>query len=593
MLLNIGQIFSCANQAVLKGLGLKRSTAEGLFEKALFAQGPALPKSSKSLSGLSVGATFMVSDYTSLYRAGQDLAIGIWDRFPHSPLNFLKDFLSSKDVALGYHAFGSASSLNVVIGLAQLKKAWDLSAFAKAIGDQEGLLLGRISILKGMTLFGAGASFAVFRPLSMYKIANDLPLSSLVGRLTYGSVQMGLGFYAVFFTILTAILGLQIHEGATFIRGIDRAKELTSQIEWLQKTLRVQPHEVHQRLIDEHGKEKAQELLIEEAISAGKDGIRSMMKEMGIPRATEAKLEEIVKDAIRKSSSGWTREAVERNMNERLMLVGLSMRVQKTQLKQSAKLQRILNRAGFQALQEVASLKGRVSKTDAKAEELVNKIRASAVSKIAENALVGTICALGIVAMIAAMIFTGGIPLILSSAVMLVFSILMAGVDGYGLYMSYKEENPEPHDKKMLVLSTMIGLASFLALIALGATGLVSLGPFPIIVAAILCTLWIGQNGATMMIINRNEKLHQFRNPTLETFLKALQDDREKEKIMKMFSNLPEKLKRQIQEAMKNHQNDMKRAALSVAKKVEEAKAKRLELLRQALTPYLVTESAS
>lgn len=593
MWLSIGQIFSSANQAVSKGLGLQRPTAEGLFEKALFAGGPVLPQSSRILSGHTLGNSFVVADYTSLYRSVQDLAVGIWDRFPQAPLSFLKDFMSSKDIALGYHIFGSASSLNVVIGLVQLKAAYDLCAFAKAIGDEEGLLQGRLSCIQSTTLFGAGVSFAAYRPLSIYGIATNSSPMSLIGRLSYASVQAGMAFYAVFFTMSTAVLGLQVHEGMTFVKGLDRAGDLTAQVEWLQQKLQVDPKEVHQKLTREHGTDKATDLLIDEAISSGKEGIRSMMKEMGIPKVQEAKLEEIVRDAVKKSCSGWTAEAVQKQMSEKLMLVGLSMRVQKTQLKQSTKMQRILGRTGFEVLQEVASLKGRVTKTDAKAQELVDKIRASAVSSITESAIVGAVSAMGIVAMVAAIVFTGGLPLIISSAFMLVFSILMSAIDGYYLYMSYKEERPADHDKKMVVLSTLVGVASFLTLVALGATGVVSMGIFPIVVAAILSALWVGQNGVTLWVMDRNEKRHQLQNPTLETFLKALQDESQKDKIMEMFGNLPEELKGLIQKALKGHQNDMEKAALSVARRIEEAKAARLEMFRGVLSPHLVTESAS
>ena len=192
MTLKVEQMFSTVNQTISNVLGFQRPTAQGLFEKALFASGPDLPKSPRILSGYSVGNACVVSDYTSLYRSVQDLSVGLWDRFPGSPLSFLKEFASSKDISLGYHAFGSTASLNVVMGIAQLVEACRSSAYAKAIGDDQGLLQGRVSSIQAASLFGAGVSFAVFRPLSMIKIVNDSPSTSLIGRLSSASVQSGI-----------------------------------------------------------------------------------------------------------------------------------------------------------------------------------------------------------------------------------------------------------------------------------------------------------------------------------------------------------------------------------------------------------------
>lgn len=572
MLLNIGQIFSSACDGVASSMGLRNPSVDSVFRKALFSNGPAMPKSSPLLSGMTMGATSVVSDYTSLYRGGQDLAVGIWNHFPNSPLSFLRDFVSCKDVSLGYHAFGTASALNTVVGLVQLKGSFEQYRLAQAIGDTRAKLTGKLSCVKAGALFGAGVSFAAYRPLSVIATAKGASSGSLLGRLNQVFAYAGLAFYSLFFTMFTAILGLRVAEGNHFVQKLDRAGDLPAKIQWLQKTLKIEPARVHQKLIETHGADKASELLIEEALRAGKSQIQEMIQELNLPKFSEEKLTEIVKDALKKQIWGFTEGSIERGLREKLMLMGLELKVEKAQLKQSKKMERILGKAGFDALVEVKSLQGRVSIVDQKAEELVEKIRSNANGKMTENGQLMATCALGIVAMVTAMLFTSGIPLIVASAIMLVFELNMIVIDGYSLYQSYQNETPATHDKKMLALSTAVGLASFMSMVALGVSGIVSFGVFPMVVATILTALWMGQNGATYLIMERNEAKEHLKNPTLEIFLKALEDKEQKERVMEMFSHLPEPVKKQIQAALKDHENDMEKAARSVAKKVEETK---------------------
>ena len=56
---------------------------------------------------------------------------------------------------------------------------------------------------------------------------------------------------------------------------------------------------------------------------------------------------------------------------------------------------------------------------------------------------------------------------------------------------------------------------------------------------------------------------------------------------MEMFGNLQEDLRVMIQGALREHQQNMKEAALSVAQKLEEARLNRVEQLRLALVPLL------
>jgi hypothetical protein len=517
----------------------------------------------------------------------------VYDFFSINGFNAFRNFISGKDVLIGYHVFGFPSSLNAIIGAVEFKKSLEKTKISKMIGDEQGALLGQISKVKSVSILLAGLSSSIFRPGSMYGVISDVGAGSLTNRIDYIVNQVGLAAYAVSFAAMTGSLGLQIHEGRDFIRNLDSHGTAEEKLAWLRDHLTPDPEAILTELKDKHGLEKARELLMDEALETAKGHLSALMKELGIAKLPEEELIGVVKEAIKQSCSGWTQVSVEKQMRQKLMMIGLKVKVTKAQMRQSAKMGRILGQSGLNAINEVKSLKGRVTKLNKSPETLVETIRASAKKKITENSLVLSICVLGAVAMIFAMVFTAGVPLLISSFVTLVFSILMMVVDGYYLYQSYKNERPGSQDKNMTIFSTIMGVFSMLTLITLGLTGVVTMGILPMAVAGLMCALWIGQNALTYWVMDRNEKRYQLKNPTLETFLDAIHKNFDQDKIMEMFRNLPEELMEMFQRALKDHNKDMKQAALSVSKKVEEVKERRKERLRECLAPLFVKHSPS
>lgn len=551
---------------------IRGSAIDPRIHELLFSRGLGLPGVAASpLSGNAQNAASMVSDCTSLYQSAKGLA-GAYG------LEISNFTTTQEGIELIDHALGLPSSLNAVIGLVGLKQSRKETAYADAIGDQRGALIGRLSSAKSASACIAGVGAAISSPLAMVSAIKQSSEASLIGRVNHVASKLGTFCYMIFFAVMAAILGVQIGEGSGFLKKLEKQGDLDAQVRWLQSRLDVDPQKLSAKLAEQHGND-LNNLLIEEALDAGKANLAATLKELGFGEVSEARLDSILNSLIDRS---------DRTVKKELVRTGLAMRVQKARVKRSAKMQRILGAPGTAALNEIKGLRGSVSR-DYK-NELVCRVRASAEGKIRENGILLAVSLLGLPLMVAGLVVTGGVALTLLAVSSLLFSILTTAVDGYYLYQSYQSEQPAYHDKTLVALSTAVAIGAAISLIVLTATGVVTFGIFPLIVFSIGLLLWLGQNGACLAVMHHKEKRFQLEHPSLETFLEALKREDEQNRIMEMFGNLPDPVRAAIQKELGSHANDMHAAARSVLQRTLDAKDKQLEQLRNWLTPYLVNE---
>ncbi len=582
MLLNLNDYISSGGQWAARSLGWGDPRPHEVLRKALFEQGPALPKVDASpMSGLSKGSVFVVSDFTSLYRSTEDLAKSVWSVFPNAPLSWMKGAVSGRDMAIGYQAFGSLTGVNAVLGYVGMYGGLQNLAYAKAINDQQGVLLERITVLKGGSLMGAGVTYGAFRPLSIAARLAHGEATSILNGIAGSMAIAGSGFYSLFFGLLAMSSSLQIVESSSFQARLEEAESFEDKLQVLVKALDAAPDQI----------KASDEKLKNEALKSGKKDLKKALKELGISNVPREKLQGLLLKVIEESVGGWTSASRQKNVQNELMKIGLSMRVQKLEKKQEAKMQRILSSKGFAALKALKNTPGllaRVERGDKAAIEqaraLFQVVEVGLKSRFRENTALTAACLLGVVAMVLGVTITGGVPLIAATAVMLALSISMLAVDGYFLFQSFQNERPANHDKAVLITSTVIGLISLIGMVALSLTGVVTMGTFPLVVSLALTSIWMIQNGVTLGVMKRNEKRYLEKHPTLESFIKSI----DRENVMEIFANLSEETKKKIQTALSYSNNSMKEAALSVAREIEEAKSKQLELLRKSFTTYFV-----
>lgn len=537
------------------------------LQKVIFAAGAILPKiGAPALSGHSIGSAFVVSDYTMIYRSTEDMIASLGTG------GWFKEAFGGADAALVYQASGLASGLSAVVGAVQLNRDFKNIAYSDAINDSKGSLLGRVSVLKNASLIGAGVGIAGFRGLSLFDAVKNITPSfgsaSLAGRASYGLLFVGILLYALFFAVFAVVSGVKVYEGAKLKKKLD-GKDLRQQIAVLQRLIKADSKVVLEKLESKLGKEAAKEALINEALLSGKEGLRALMKELNMAQVTDDQLEAIVKGVM---STATGKEEI----SDLLMVIGLQLKVQKVDAKKLAKMGRILNKEGMEALQAI--------KNGAVSEALIETIQKSSTKKLTENSILLVIFVFGVVAMAAALAFAAGPGIIVAAVLMLVFSLMSVAVDGYYLKQSYNDELPATHDKKLLAASTVLAVITLLTIVALVASGVVTMGIVPLVAGLILTTIWLAQNGVTLAIMNRNERLFKEKHPTLETFIEALETEGDGARIKTMLENFPKEVKGEINAEL--GRKKMLEAALAQARKVEEARKHRLEVLRSALMQY-------
>lgn len=562
-----------------------------VLEKTLLACGALFNKKDPLFSGHSLGTTFLVSDYTSLYHSFEDLGLSIQALFPKNPLNGFFSQFQSKDMIIGSHTFGSVTGVNAIIGLVEMFHLHCATQFANQIGDKRGSLMGKVGLLQEASLGITGISGGAFRVLSTVGTIKDVQAGSLLNRVSDGLVLIGMVFYALFFAFLSAVTGIRAYEGSQFKKKLSEVDSLPTKIELLQRKIKVDAKKVYEKELSRFGSEaELKAALIEEGYKAGSENLRKVLKELGHEKVSDEKLKEMVHHSLEESAFGWTSAGIQTRVEESLKQLGLEAKIEKVQRKKDEKMERLLNQTGMKALNKIKkdqTLANRVRKGDKEAiekgEKLLQLVKKSNQKRLNESAALIAISVVGILVMGASIVLTGGIGLIVSSAIMLMFSSLMAGIDGYFLYQSYKGELPAQHDKKLLIFSSILGLSSFLTMAALGISGVISMGIVPIVIALVLAAMWMGQNGATWALMNRNQRRDEEKNPTLEALLKAHEKGNQ-ERIEKMMKNLSEEHRK----FLKGSDIEAVRRAIT---KVEEVKKKRLESLREAITPHLVRVS--
>lgn len=564
----------------------KSLRAKELYE-LLFSRARILPERARPLiSGHAMGSIWMAGDYSSLYRSTQDSIVAYLSQLPSGhPWRGALHAFSGTDVALGYHAFGTVTGINAILGAVKIKHSFDDIAFTEKIRDSRGNLKSKMDLARSVTMTGAGLSFAVFRPLGMISAINKVSIgkgfnsATLLGRVTFGAVFLGLMFYAIFFILLSAMFGIDLYEGESLRRKLNAKSDLAGQLQLLQSKFIVNLDKVRNE----------RQTLISEAMGVGKRSLKALLIQVGVKSVSDEKLEEMITKII---ETAYSEADPKRVVEKKLYQKGLFIRGVKLSLKKHAKLSRAFGGSAFKALKktftEETHLIDRIKAKDAKAIEignkLVAKVREGLNFKRKQSLVLIALCLFGVLAMVTNAFLLSGVGFFIAAVLMLLSMASMLGVDGYFLLQSYKSEQPAAHDKKVLVLSSLLCVSSYATVVGLALAGVMTLGVFPLIVMSVLAALWLVQNAITWKIMDRNENRFKENNPTLETLLEALS---KKKDVKKMLANLPAVLKEQV-EREKKVSKDLKESLIRVKETMHKMRQTQLETL-QSLSPYRIT----
>ncbi len=514
--------------------------------KAIFSKAVVAPASQPEYSGIAIGAQYVNSDLTWLFRSGIDLANSLGN-------TALSHFLSH--FTMFSEAMGYTSSGNSVIGLIEAKKHYDKMQAAAAVGDSFGEKAAQVSFLWALTQAAGGFAYALFRPLAIASTlagvsAAGFTAPTLLGRATYGAGAIGNGIFAVFYGLLSVISGMHLYKSAQFKAKLNACPTDKDKMALLEKRLFIGPADVNKI----RNKFTAEELK-EEALASGSKMWRALVREMekspqwtGPHLSTKecrAMLENLFKDK-----------------DNELINAGIFFKLQKLQAKKEMKMSRAMGGEAVKLLQEAyknGPLSNRLesanptirtaAETTAKA--ILDKIKEAAGSNERLQTALFILGIVGLVVSVLGFIFTGGVGAIVVAAISLALCIYMMSIDIYCLHQDIKAGNVGRRDTMMLFVSSILATLSFMATVVL--TALVSGGFVPLIVAAIVLVGLLATNGATYAKIEEARKKQREENPTLAFCLKAHEDDSEYSDLEKnqIYQRLPAKEQILIAEGQK------------------------------------------
>jgi len=527
----------------------------------------------QKMSDIAASSGFAIGDVTTGYRAAQDLVASSYVKAGME----IPQFLTTPELAVAYQAFGLASGVYAMTGVVKFFDASLQVEQAKAIGDERGVLLGRVSQANNLVLSAGGASFGTFRGLAAaaavyrYDVAKDAP--TLMGRMTHGFMMAGLVCFGVFFMALTAITGWQIKKNNDFERDLAKATEMVDKIDFLKKQLQPDQGKMKSELVEKHKKalegtipeaeleqaasKAALKELVDEAYETGKTGLRKQMDALGLEKVPDERLKEMV-DKIMSASMSGSSEAVGHKVEAALAQVALRQRAFKIEKTNEAQLKRIMGQAGVDAIKEVAntpSLAGRVRNGDLGAlkesAELVDKVKKSVAShrSFLWKCMGGCILSLAAIALFMTpggwgVIFVASILMLAAAGVMLYIDTTM--------YQDARKGRPGTWDKTQVKVSTGLALGSAALSFGLMASGVVSFGVVPAVVSAVMLAVWLGANAHAWNTINKNELDYRMHHPTLEFLKEALKDQEKPEAILAMLARLDPRQRKLIDEKMLN-----------------------------------------
>lgn len=542
----------------------------------VFSPQRTLPRAGRFLfSQIPINSGWMAGGCASLYRSVQDLCETHLKQSGSDSLESIFETFEGRDVAAASNALGTLSSLNTLIGFAKVKGMAEDLSYRNEIEDSRGAIKARIELIKGLNLTGLGLNSGFKRCLGVISAAKGASyvLPRIISNVAFG---------ALFFNFSANVfLRMDFYEEERLRSKLNKAPDLASKLKILQEKARVDLGQVYKKLLGSSKLEKVHKKLISEALRAGKKSLKAMLKEVGMDLPSDKKLEEVVYKLVKGSFVNKDPEDLT------LVLMGLRVKAGKIALKKEEKLKRAIGLAALKELGKVFSenknLTSRVEKGNEKAIEigkaLMGRIEESMNSSRKKHVIMMLIFSFVLIGMLAGQALIPGVGVIGASTMALISSLLFLAMDIYFLNQSYKSGDPSPHDKKMLLLSTAICLASIATMVTLGITGVIPMGTYAMSVFIGFTAIWLAQNGVSWAVINRNLKRHKETHPTLEILLEALNSNEAKEHIDKMLDYMPNDVK----ESLKNAP-DLKEALIAAIKRAQQIQELSLEQLRNRLT---------
>lgn len=571
---------------------------QGEMHEMLFSTRPYLPETVSLVSDCALSTIDLTSDYASVLNDSEALAVSVISHSPHRNHDWVKELILADNMMNTYQSYGSQTGINLISGIIKAIQAISTLQFAQMIGDRRAVFAGQVGLVESVSQAATGVAGAGQRGLTIAQAVEKASSSSVIGRLSQGFSWVGLIFYSIYFAVLGINFGVKAHESNCFMQKLAKKETLLEKVQFLHEKMTVDPVKVRAKLLKKYGsEERVSAHLREVAFESAKCNLKQLLADLNITGVSDEQMDQMIQESLQSHARGFSLASTDKKIQSYLESRGLAYHLEKTKIKKEAKLSRVLNTKGLQALEGAGNLAALIErlKTNqpdptAEAKDLIDKVTSSNARVFKEATIISALMFFGVAAMIASIVISSGLSLVVLSAILLVFGLTMTAIDGYFVYKSYQDEKRAPHDKMMLSISSLFAIGSFATIVALGVSGVISFGIAPIIVAGILMAVWLAQNGISYWVLKRNERLFAEKHPTFEGMLKAVENG-QNTRVEKMLQNLTP-IQRTLIDNEKNQlaTDDLAQVLRNTIAKVEEAKKERLERLRHLVTNSVVKE---
>lgn len=512
-----------------------------------------------AISGHSINHGFTVADWTWFQRTLSDLAGTIQPYNNISALDPVFNALSTPGAGVLYQAFGIPSTTYAWTAVLQMVEEYHNINQAQRIGDSDGADYAKATLMQDATLAAGGAAFAGYRTTAIASAVEGVVPSgfnapTILGRVTYAFVFIGIIFFTLCYLITSAVLGVKMYRGEKFknelsksAEGLEGAEAALAKFQFLKAKLNA-PFDIHGELSSrgiEINLENIEKELSREALSYGTAHIEKFLDSVGEKR-TPKQIENFLKTHL---------DGVQ------IQELGMKIKKEKALLKREAELARLTSTECVELIKLASQTPGMSQNVQV----AVDKVEKALQDNRKIYAQVITACMMGAIFMVAGLIVTSGWGAILIAVAMVIVALAMIKLDSDGLQNSAKTEAPRKLDKTLVKISMALCVASLAIVFGLIMAGLIVGSPYVLAMSMVLTTIWLFYNIRTLGVIEEKERKFKEENPTLETFLRGLRAGMSAQELEQIFNKLPEEAKRIFSKKFSKIEDPTSKEAIRIA----------------------------
>lgn len=397
----------------------------------------------------------------------------------------LVNTIQGKPDPAGLQGLGLTSALSVLTGYVAAERGYNAYQEAEKIGDTTGQITGAINMVRGPMEMLGGLTFTPFRALSIaatYTSAKSVTVAAGI------FANVGSAFFALTYILLMIPSIMALYENISFHRELYEVMEAPEN-----KTEAEKYHAGLKFLIDTlNGTEKDWEKTVKDLLAD-----HSIVENGVVKVAPEVDPEEL--KLLSQEELDYIDEEIDRAGfdidNHPLMIAHAQAAFIKMKKRLEVEFSRKTGPEALSLIKKAEPLLEllKVGQGVEMAKELFSKIDTEKwKNRILHGALI-FFCAVGVFALIAGMVASGGTLGIVIAAAWVVTTVGMLAIDGYFLYEAYKSGSLDTKDKLFFMVGTLI------LSIAAGAGIVFSGGLAPLIIAGVVGGIWMIYAGYSYM----------------------------------------------------------------------------------------------